>query len=123
MDSAVKSSEIIARTRAIAREVAAQHAPDVDSKARFPSETFEALKQARLLSAAVPKELGGAGCNMRELTEMCSVLAQGCAASGMILAMHHIQIACIARHGMSSDFFRKYLRECVERRLALEMQS
>jgi acyl-CoA dehydrogenase len=119
VDSAVKSSEIIARTRAIAREVAAQHAPDVDSKARFPSETFEALKQARLLSAAVPKELGGAGCNMRELTEMCSVLAQGCAASGMILAMHHIQIACIARHGMSSDFFRKYLRECVERQLLI----
>ncbi len=41
---------------------------------------------------------------------MCTALAQGCGSSGMVLAMHHIQVACIARHGMSSPFFRKYLR-------------
>jgi acyl-CoA dehydrogenase len=29
--------------------------------------------------------------------------------------MHHIQIACIARHGLSSPYFRKYLEECVEK--------
>lgn len=119
MDSIVRSSEVVARTRVIAREVAAKHAADVDSQARFPSETFEALKQARLLSAAVPKHLGGAGANMRELTEMCCVLAQGCAASGMVLAMHHIQIACLARHGLSSPYFENYLREAVERQLLI----
>jgi len=110
-----RESDLIARTRAIAREVAAVHAADVDAKARFPQETFAALKQAKLLSAAVPKELGGAGADMRELTSQCAVLAQGCAASGMVLAMHHIQIACIARHALQSPFFAKYLRECVEK--------
>ena len=30
---------------------------------------------------------------------MCTALAQGCGSSGMVLAMHHIQVACIARHG------------------------
>ena len=114
-----RTSEIVARTRAIATEIAAKHAPDVDSKARFPKETFEALKQQKLLSAAVPKELGGAGANMQELAEQCAALAQGCAASGMVLAMHHIQIACIARHGLSSAYFRRYLEECVEKQILI----
>ena len=109
----------MAQARAIAREVAAPHADDVDSKSRFPRETFAALKQARLLSSAVPKELGGAGAGMRELAEVCAVLAQGCAASGMVLAMHHIQVACIARHGLSSKFFQDYLRAVVERQILI----
>jgi acyl-CoA dehydrogenase len=114
-----RTSELVARTRAVAAEVAAKHAPDVDSKARFPKETFDALRQAKLLSAAVPKEFGGAGANMQELAEQCAALAQGCGASGMILAMHHIQVACIARHGTSSAYFRAYLEECVEKQLLI----
>lgn len=56
---------------------------------------------------------------MRTLTEMCTILAQSCAASGMILAMHHIQVACLARHGLPSPFFANYLREVVERQLLI----
>jgi acyl-CoA dehydrogenase len=112
-------NDLATQTRLIAREVASKHAADVDSKARFPLETFEALKRAKLLSAAVPKELGGAGANMRELAEMCGILAQSCASSGMVLAMHHIQVACIARHGLSQPYFRQYLREAVERQLLI----
>src|SRR5262249_2367388 len=92
---------------------------DVDAKARFPHETFEALRRAKLLTAALPKELGGGGANMQELAEMCAALAQGCASSGMGLAMHHIQVACIARHGLSSPYFRKYMEELVERQLLI----
>jgi len=114
-----KTSDIVARTRAIALEVAAKHAADVDAQARFPTETFDALRQARLLSAAVPKEFGGGGANMQELAEQCAALAQGCGSSGMILAMHHIQVACIARHGLSEPFFRAYLEECVEKQLLI----
>ena len=114
-----RTSDIVARTRAIAHEVAAKHAADVDAKARFPKETFDALRQAKLLSAAVPKEQGGAGANMQELAEQCAALAQGCAASGMILAMHHIQVACVARHGLGSAYFRSYLQECVEKQLLI----
>ena len=117
--SSYSNSEIVSQTRAIAREVAALHAADVDAKARFPQETIDALRQARLLTAALPKELGGAGANMQELAEMCTALAQGCGSSGMVLAMHHIQVACIARHGMSSPFFRKYMEELVERQLLI----
>ena len=80
----VRESPLVAQARGIAREVASRYADDVDTKARFPAETFAALKQARLLSAAVPKDLGGGGADMRELAEVCTVIAQGCAASGMV---------------------------------------
>jgi len=113
------TSDLVTRTRHVAQEVAARHAADVDAKSRFPHETFEAMRQARLLSAAVPKELGGAGANMQELAEQCAALSQGCGASGMILAMHHIQVACIARHSLSSPWFRRYLEECIEKQLLI----
>jgi acyl-CoA dehydrogenase len=104
----------LAALKAIGTEVAAANAADVDAQARFPTETVQALKQAKLLSAPVPKELGGAGYGMRELAALCSTLAQSCGSSAMVLAMHYIQVACLARHALQSDFFRGYLRELVE---------
>lgn len=105
--------------RAIAHDVAAKHAPDVDAQARFPHESIEALKKAGFMSAGVPKELGGAGCSMRELATFCSALAQGCGSSAMVLAMHYSQLACIARHGMGSAYFRRYLQDLVEHQYLL----
>jgi acyl-CoA dehydrogenase len=113
------SNDLLSQVRTIAAEVAAKHADDVDQKARFPIETVHALQQVRALSAAVPKELGGAGSDMRQLASMCAALAQGCASSAMVLAMHHIQVACLARHGLESRFFRNYLSELVEKQYVL----
>jgi len=101
--------------RRIAAEVAAPHAAHVDDKARFPEETVAALRAAGLLSAPVPHEFGGAGCTMQELAQLCATLAQACGSSAMVLAMHYIQVACIARHGLASEFFRGYLCELVQR--------
>ena len=114
-----KTSELVAKTRAIANEVAARHATDVDVRARFPAETIDAMKQAKLLSAAVPRELGGGGANLQELTAMCWTLSQACASSGMVFAMHLIQVACIARHASKDKYFDGYLREIVARQLLI----
>lgn len=110
---------LLAAVRRIATEVAVAHAADVDSKARFPTETVAALRDAGLLSAAVPRELGGAGCSMVELAQLCSTLAQACGSSGMVLAMHYSQLGCIARHGLESTFFRAYLRDLVQHQYLL----
>src|SRR5215472_4170408 len=95
----------LAALKAIGHDVAAANAADVDAKARFPRETIQALQKAKLLSAPIPRELGGAGYGMRELALLCSTLAQSCGSSAMVLAMHYIQVACIARHGLSSEYF------------------
>lgn len=114
-----KTSELVAKAHSIAREVCAKHAFDVDAKARFPQESIDALKSAKLMSAAVPKDLGGSGATMQELCAICFTLAQGCASSAMVYAMHIIQVACVARHGKDDAFFQRYLREIVEKQLLL----
>src|SRR5579883_1690732 len=103
----------------IAERVAARHAADVDSGSRFPRETVEALRAAKVLSAAVPREFGGGGCGMRELASQCFQLAHGCSSSAMVLAMHHIQVACIARHGLGSAYFRDFLARIAEEQLLI----
>lgn len=114
-----ETSQLVAKAYAIGHEIASRHAIDVDTKARFPKEAVDAIKQAGLLSAAVPKALGGAGANMQELTAMCWTLGQSCASSGMVYAMHIIQVACIVRHGQSDKYFDVYLRELVEKQVLI----
>lgn len=111
--------ELIEAIRTKVVPIAAAHAADVDKNARFPKEAFAALREVGALSAAVPTELGGPGCTMRQLAAQCSALAQGCSASGMILAMHHIQVACLARHGLESAFFRDYLSRLVREQMLI----
>lgn len=111
--AAASPQAMIATVQSIARRIAAVHANDVDTGNRFPGETFDALKAAGVLSAPVPRELGGAGASMRELGAMCSALGQACGSSGLVLAMHFIQVACLTRHGQDSAWFRNYLGQLV----------
>ncbi len=103
--------------RRIAKEIAAPAAVAVDRDARFPHESLAALKEVRALSAAVPASLGGAGLTLAELGRLCHALAQGCASSAMVLAMHTIQVACAVRHG--GEAFEPLLRELVSDQLLL----
>ncbi|MEK8034005.1 acyl-CoA dehydrogenase family protein [Ideonella sp. DXS29W] len=100
--------------RRIARDVAGPAAVAVDRDGRFPRETIEALKAARMLSAHVPERFGGFGSGIAELGLMCEALGQRCASSAMVFAMHQVQVACLVRHG-STPFFHDYLAEAVER--------
>src|SRR3954470_378969 len=63
---------LLSSVKRIAQEVSAAHAVDVDAKARFPIESIDALREAGVLSACVPRELGGANCSMSELAQFCS---------------------------------------------------
>jgi acyl-CoA dehydrogenase len=105
----------LARLESIARDVAAPNAGDVDARSRFPQETLDALKEAQLLAAPVPKELGGGGCGVVELAELCSTLGKACGSSAMVLAMHYVQVACLVRHAGNTDRFGGFLRELAER--------
>ena len=105
--------ELLAAARSIAKEVAAPNAADVDTRARFPQETVDALRRAGVLSAPVPQAFGGPGLGMRELGQLCATISGACGSSGMVLAMHYIQVACIVRHAQDSEFFQDYLRELV----------
>lgn len=104
-------SPLVATAEAIGSKVAGPASSAVDRESRFPTEAIDALKEARLLSAFVPRDLGGAGCGMKELAQICEVLGQHCSATAMVFAMHQIQVACLVRHAQSSPFFRDYLKD------------
>jgi acyl-CoA dehydrogenase len=107
--------DVVATAKRIATEVAAPAADAVDRDARFPRESIAALREARMLSAFVPRELGGRGATIAELAACCEALARSCASTAMIYAMHQIEVVCIVRHGLSSPFFRNYLAELADR--------
>ncbi len=102
----------------VAREVAGLHADDVDRSARFPTETFAALREAEVLGALVPGDLGGGGATLGEVSAGVGVLARQCASSAMVLAMHHLQVACLARHGRT-DALRRFLGDVADRQLLI----
>lgn len=105
---------VLDHLHALGREVVAPHADSVDREARFPAESFAALKAARYLSSYVPVEYGGMGLTVAGIGRMCEVLGQYCASTAMVFAMHQIQVACIVHHALQSPFFQAYVRELVE---------
>ena len=53
--------DIVVTLRDIGERVIAEHADEADRDARFPTEAFDALKKAQMLSSYVPTSLGGDG--------------------------------------------------------------
>ena len=107
-----------------ALEIAAQNADNVDRLARFPSEALDALRSAGALGWCVPHCYGGAGAQIDELADATFELSRRCAATGMVFAMHQIQVACIVRHLANSIWFENYLRRLVrEQRLIASATS
>ena len=118
------ASSLLEEIRRIAGEVAAPAAAGVDRDARFPAEAIAALREAGALGAAVPAELGGGGLGLAPIARACAELAASCAATGMIFAMHQIQVVCIARHLDGAPWFERYLRRvAAERRLIASATS
>lgn len=91
--------DVAARARAVGAGIAARHADAVDRDGRFPTEAFDALREQKLLGVMVPAEFGGSGASLFDVAAACHALARGCAATGMIYAMHQIQVACLVNHG------------------------
>jgi acyl-CoA dehydrogenase len=113
-----ESGGVAQQMERIAEEVAAPAADEVDVTGRFPAETIDALRAEGLLSAMVPEAFGGRGASVAEVSEGLVALGRHCASSAMVVAMHHIQVACLVRHGRS-PLLRDYLVELVERQYLL----
>jgi len=99
--------------RRIADDVAGPAADAVDREARFPHEALAALREARALSAYVPVSHGGAGVGFGELATACFDLGRACASTGMVFAMHQIQVASITRHALGVPAFDDYVADLV----------
>lgn len=86
----------------IGMEYIRPYSDDVDKKARFPDEAFLVLKEKKLLGVYIPKDLGGEGLSISEVSQLCERLAYYCSSTGLIYAMHQSQIACIVHHAFGA---------------------
>ncbi|MGA2969256.1 MAG: acyl-CoA dehydrogenase family protein [Acidimicrobiales bacterium] len=102
----------------IAQEVTGPAAYDVDLKARFPIESFTALKEEGVLSALVPVEYGGMGASFTDISNAIRVLSRFCAATGSVLAMHTEQLFVLLKFG-TTEAMRGVLQEVVDHQLLI----
>ena len=121
---ASESSSFLEEVTRIGRQVAAVHADEVDRDARFPVEAVDALREIGALSAWVPRQYGGAGLELSDIAGACRELARGCSSTGMVFAMHQLQVANLFRHLDPQGWHAGYLeRLVVEQRLIASITS
>jgi alkylation response protein AidB-like acyl-CoA dehydrogenase len=74
----------------------AEHAGRHDVEGSFVSEAYDALRDAGLLKAGVPIELGGDGATVAELTALQRELAHHCGSTALASSMHQHVVAFTA---------------------------
>lgn len=80
----------------LARELGtifAERAATADENDSFVAENYQALKEAGLVEAAVPLELGGGGASIGELADMLRTIAHSCSSTALAFSMHTHQVA------------------------------
>ena len=113
------SAKDLAERTARVVQIAAAHADAVDAQSRFPQEAIDALKGERLLGIMVPAALGGEDASVSDVVDICYALGRACSSTGMIYAMHQVKAACIAYHGMESEWHRAFLGRMIRDQLLL----
>ena len=86
---------LVERAAAIA-PVLTEHAPRHDAEGSFVTEAYDALRDAGLLKAAVPTELGGEGATISELAHLQRELAHHCGSTALASSMHQHVVAFTA---------------------------
>ena len=87
------SGETVVETAHRLAPTLAERAADVDENDRFVAGNYELLKDAGLVEAGVPRELGGGGAEVPDLAEMLRTLARACGSTALAFSMHTHQVA------------------------------
>ncbi len=68
-------------------------AAEADANDRFVADNYALLREAGLVAAGVPRDLGGEGAGVAELADMLRVLAHECGSTALAFSMHTHQVA------------------------------
>lgn len=94
----ITDEELLARAAEVGA-IAAREAAAHDAGGTFVVEGLEALRDAGLLAAAVPAELGGLGATIRRIALLQRELGHRCGSTALATAMHQHVVASTAwRH-------------------------
>ena len=83
---------VIAVAEGLSDRIAAG-AERADAEDRFVAENYALLKEAGLVEAGVPLDLGGGGAEIRDLCGMLRVLGRACGSTALAFSMHTHQVA------------------------------
>lgn len=83
----------------IAVEVIRPAAAEIDTTGTFPRAALDALSASGLLGLISAQEVGGMGQGLRAAALVIERVAQECASTAMVLAMHYAGTAVIESHG------------------------
>jgi acyl-CoA dehydrogenase len=106
-DLAVQSDEEKTMTEeidlvALAHEIGpgfAEKAAERDLDAAFPAENYAVLRERKIFSAMVPRELGGGGVSYSEMCAFVRALAGYCGSTALSVSMHqHLVAAPVFNH-------------------------
>ena len=90
--SRAQPDDIVGIAHQLAKKLS-ERAAEIDQNDRFVGENYALLKDAGLVEAGVPRELGGGGAEIPELAEMLRVLARSCGSTALAFSMHTHQVA------------------------------
>jgi alkylation response protein AidB-like acyl-CoA dehydrogenase len=93
-----KSKDWIDRAQKLGPELA-EYAVRHDRDGTFVEESYAALREERLFSALVPKDLGGGGAGLRDICEFIRVLAHYDSSTALAYSMHtHLVATTLWKH-------------------------
>jgi len=92
----------------------------VDEEAKFPVDSFEAIKKEKITGLVVPKEYGGQGLGLEEHTQTVLAFASSCATTGLCYMMHNVATMCIVMYG-SDEMKNEYLPKIANGELLLAL--
>src|SRR5258708_10056860 len=103
---------------AMAAELAdtfARRATEHDWQGTFPLENYKDLQQSGYLTLTVPRDVGGWGADLLEVTLAQQQLARGDASTALVTSMHLVNVARIAENlAGPSELFARICRAVVE---------
>ena len=82
-----------------AKESIAPFTAQVDEEAKFPVDSFKAIKDKQLTGLLVPKEFCGMGLGFYEHTQTILAFANYCATTALCYMMHNVATNCLTTHG------------------------
>src|SRR5215475_8747790 len=100
------------RARALAREVIAPRAAEVDRSEQYPWDNVKALAEAGFFGMTIPKQYGGQGLGFLEACLVVDEMAQVCGVSGRIVVEANMgAISAVMQYG--SEVQKKLAAELV----------
>ena len=86
--SAMPADELVAIARWLGENRFADRAAEYDREAKFPTENYEDLREADLLSLTIPAKYGGIGASYETYCKVSAEMGRWCGATALTFNMH-----------------------------------